>query len=99
MAQGETTKIRTPLIKWLKSHGFRAWKNAASAYSEAGLCDVMAIRGGDFVAIETKSPGKKATGLQLKFLREMTDNGAKVAIVAYSLDEVKAAFKMAGLLS
>ena len=95
--QAETTKIRTPIMKWLQSQGWRAWKNAASAYSEAGLCDVMAMRSGELVCIETKSPGKEATALQLRFLREMREAGARLAIVAYSLDDVKSAFKFAGI--
>ena len=95
--QAETTKIRTPIMAWLKSQGWRAWKNAASAYSEAGLCDVMAMRCGELVCIETKSPGAEPTALQQRFLREMRESGARLAIVAYSLDEVKAAFEIAGI--
>jgi Holliday junction resolvase len=84
-------------MAWLKSQGFRPWKNVGSAYSEAGLCDVMAMRSGELVCIETKSPGKEATALQLRFLREMQDAGAKLAMVAYSLDDVKSAFQLAGI--
>jgi len=91
--QKETSKVRTPIKKWLESEGWRVWKNAASAFSESGLSDLMALKDGKFICIETKLPGEKATAMQERFLRQMSESGAFIAIVACSVDDVKRAIR------
>lgn len=89
MPQKETKSLRKPLSDWLTARGWRVWRNAQSVYSESGICDLMALKHGVLVCIETKSKGKKATKLQERFLKEMMDHGCKLAFVADSLADAK----------
>lgn len=97
MTQRETTQVRKPIMDWLKKNGWKVWKNAASAFSEVGLPDVMAIRDGVFVCIETKLPGEKPTALQAKWLRDAAKQGAQLAVSANSLSDLKVYFDEAGI--
>jgi Holliday junction resolvase len=89
MPQKETSKLRKPLTDWLTARGWRVWRNAQSVFSESGICDLMALRDGVLICIETKSTGKKATKLQERFLRELTEHGCKLAMVVDSLEDAK----------
>jgi hypothetical protein len=67
-----------------------------------GVADIIAIKSehdpicecqfGRFLAIEVKRPGLKPSEDQEKFLRSVTDAGG-IAIVAYSLADVRAIFE------
>lgn len=97
MTQAETKQVRDPIAKWLSSEGWRVWRNAIGPYSELGICDLMALKDGKFIAIETKLPGKKATAVQERFLNEMQKHNAALAIVADSLSMFKEAMRKAGV--
>lgn len=97
MTQNETKKVRDPIKKWLQSEGWRVWRNTQSTYSEAGISDLMALKNGRFVAVETKDKGKKATKLQERFIADMRSHGASLAIVVDSLSSFQNAMRDAGL--
>lgn len=73
----------------LRSLGWIVWKNHGSAYTEAGLPDLMAVRRGEFIAIEVKRPGARSrtTQSQRRWIRRLGREGV-LAIVATSADEV-----------
>lgn len=80
--------IHGRIKRWLKENGWVVWKNHGSAYSEAGLPDLMAVRDGVFLALEVKGPKGRTTKVQEKWLREIHEAGG-VAAVVRCVDDVK----------
>jgi hypothetical protein len=60
------------------------------AFGKVGSADILGILrpSGRFLAIEVKKPGEKPSDEQIAFLLAIRDAGG-VAIVAYSLDDVR----------
>lgn len=52
----------------LTKHGWFWWMPAANMYGVGGASDILALRGGVFMAIEAKRDGKTPTPLQRGFL-------------------------------
>ena len=103
MARQRESKLSGKIIEYLESVGFKAWKNAGSAYQEYGRPDVMAIkpynhRAAYFLAIETKTPvGDAPTDLQQRWLNDADKHGG-IAFCARSVDEVRSVLKNVGVL-
>lgn len=45
----------------LRARGAYVWKNHGSVFMTAGLPDIVGVYCGDFIAVETKMPGKENT--------------------------------------
>ena len=73
----------------LKKRGWLTWKNFGGGYSVAGLPDVMAVRNGEFIAIEVKRPGGEPTARQALWIKQLSKQGVK-AFFATSVAEVRA---------
>lgn len=69
--------------------GWWVMKNHGSAYSLAGLPDVLCIKDGRAAWIEFKQPGKEPTKIQWHRMRELIAAGCPCT-VAYSAGDVKA---------
>lgn len=72
----------------MEQHGCLVVKQHGTMYSKAGVSDLLCCIQGKFVAIEVKIHPNKPTKLQEKFFEEVRECGG-VAIVAYSIDDVK----------
>lgn len=72
-----------------RSLGWWVMKNHGSAYSLAGLPDVLCIKDGRAAWIEFKRPGEEPTRIQMHRMRELGSAGCRCT-VARSAGEVKA---------
>lgn len=72
-----------------KALGWLPLKQHGSAFSLAGIPDVLAIRGGRAAWLEVKRPGQKPTEIQIVRHQQLRDVGCPVAVVR-SADEAKA---------
>lgn len=80
MAKQAESKSSKKIIDELKALGWKATKNHGGPFSERGRPDIQAIKRRPdgtccYVEIENKEPGKKPTGLQLKWIRETNEQG------------------------
>lgn len=89
MTTQRESRFKVKVLDWLKEQGWKAWKNHGNIYTDGGMPDVMAIKNGRFVAFELKMPGGTATALQSKWIRELQAQNAAVAMVVWSIEEVK----------
>lgn len=53
----------------LQKYGYMQWMPPANAYGKSGLSDIMALKDGVFLAIETKFGKNKPTPMQTLFLQ------------------------------
>lgn len=60
--------VKKQVKKLLNKHNFFWWMPPANAYGKAGASDFHALRGGVFIAIETKFGTSRPTALQRAFL-------------------------------
>ena len=51
--------VKTATKKLLKDHGWFVWMPPANGYGRVGISDIHALKGGQFLAIETKAPGRR----------------------------------------
>lgn len=75
--------IKDLIKKWLKKHNISYWMVIPSAFGgSTGMSDYCCILpDGKWLAIEAKSPGKKATPIQTKFLDTINSNGGFGVVV------------------
>lgn len=73
--------IVAKVLATARSAGWWAAKLHGSAYSLAGLPDVLAIKDGRAAFIEVKVPGNRPTRIQEHRMRELAAAGAAVAVV------------------
>jgi hypothetical protein len=89
-------RIVKGILDYLKTlDGCFAWKEHGGMYGTAGIPDIICCYKGHFIAIEVKQPGGKLTKLQEITLRDVKRAGG-VAMVVYSVAEVKAGFEKMG---
>ena len=83
-------KLQTKILKWLKDNNYYAIKVMVAGKN--GVPDIVGCTpSGQFFAIEVKFGANKASKLQEWNIQEINKRKG-VAIVAYSLDDVKQAF-------
>jgi hypothetical protein len=68
------------------------WKEHGGIYGTAGIPDIIICYKGRFIALECTSKNKKPTVLQQVIINKINKAGG-VAVVVYSLDEVKELIK------
>lgn len=88
--------ITNKILRYLNScHRVHAVKVHQSRYG-SGQADISGVAHGRAFQIEVKVPGRSATDLQLKCLRDWRNGGA-LAFIATSVDEVIEYFGDAGI--
>lgn len=68
--------VKRKVKKLLDKHDWFWWTVAASMYGKGGASDIMALKNGVFLAIETKFGYKKPTALQRGFLESVCAENA-----------------------
>jgi Holliday junction resolvase hjc len=63
--------VKAATKKLLDKHGWFWWMPPASQYGRSGLSDIMAVKTGMFMAIETKFGSNNPTPLQLGYLESI----------------------------
>ena len=75
-------KIKRKVVEVLKKHGVWYFFPASNGYGKAGIPDIIAIAGGEFVGIEVKADRtKKPTALQVKCGKEIEAAGGTWMLV------------------
>ena len=69
MKNEKDVKAKTKAL--LKKHDWFWFMPPANAYGKSGISDIIAIRSGTFMAIETKFGSNKPTPLQVAFLNSI----------------------------
>lgn len=86
------SKLQAKIIKWLKAEGH--WVFKVIQANRSGIPDIVGCTTtGFFFAIEVKFGNNKASELQKYNLREIQARGG-IAVLAYSLDDVKQALQL-----
>src|SRR5208282_2054901 len=73
-AQRLEADVKDDVKDALDAHGWFWWVAAASKFSKSGIADIMAVRHGMFIAIETKPPEPvkpEPTPNQIAFLQDI----------------------------
>jgi len=65
-----------------------AWKTHGGLYGTAGIPDIIACVGGQFLAFEVKQPGGKLTKIQGVTIRKINEAGGKACKVT-NVEEVR----------
>lgn len=83
--------VKREVKKLLDAHEWFWFMPSANGYGKAGISDFLAIRGGVFLALETKFGGNKPTALQIGFLNSVqAEKGFAFAVSEKNLDWLKA---------
>lgn len=82
--------VKAEVKKIFNTHGWFWWMPPANGFGKSNV-DFNAIRGGVFVAIETKFGKNKCTPLQLGFLSSITkEDGYGFVVTEKNLDQFRA---------
>lgn len=91
-AQGKSKATETDIMRairdFLRLHGWKVVRNHQSLGSEKGIPDLTAIRGGETVWIEVKTPKGRLSAYQEAWLQDLEDHGGWW-IVARSIEDVE----------
>lgn len=91
-AQGKAKVTETDIMRdirdFLRLHGWKVVRNHQSLGSEKGVPDLTAIRGGQTVWIEVKTPKGRLSKHQEAWLQDLEDHGGWW-IVARSIEDVE----------
>lgn len=68
--------VKAAVKDLLKKDGWFYWMPAANGFGVTGVSDILAIRKGVFLAIETKFGGNKPTAMQVAFLNSINAENA-----------------------
>lgn len=82
------TAIRRAITDFLRLHGWKVARIVQSALSEKGIPDLVAIRGGETVWIEVKTPTGRLSKYQEAWLQDLENHGGWW-IVARSIEDVE----------
>lgn len=75
-------KVKRKVVELLKKYGVWYFFPASNGYGKAGIPDIIAIAGGEFVGIEVKADRtKKPTALQVKCGKEIEAAGGTWMVV------------------
>ena len=84
--------VKKEVKKLLKKHHWMHWMPPSNAYGKAGQSDILALRAGVFMAIETKFGSNKPSVPQLRFLAEVMQNSSFALVVNEKRLDVLAQF-------
>lgn len=73
--------VKAEVKKLLKARGWMFWMPPANGYGRTGIADIHALRGGTYLAIETKFGGNVPTPMQVEFLRGVETHGGIAMVV------------------
>ncbi len=74
--------VKAEVKKLLAQHGWFWWMPPANGYGRTGISDILALRNGQFLAIETKFGDNRPTTMQQKFLDEIIAAGGHATVVS-----------------
>ena len=73
--------VKREVKKLLDKHGWYHWMPPSNAYGRSGISDFNAVKGGRFLAIETKFGSNKPTPMQVRFMDAITAHGGTAITV------------------
>lgn len=86
--QGPETRLRKKIVAGLKADWPKAYirKIHGNAFQNIGIADLLCSFSGIFIALEIKTPGKRATPAQLLEGQKVVESGGYFSVVD-SLDK------------
>lgn len=79
--------VKAEVKKLLNQHNWFWWMPPANGFGRAGISDFNALRGGVFLAIETKFGNNKPTAMQVGYLESiMSESGMAFVVNEKNLD-------------
>ena len=82
--------VKREVKRLLKKYGWFYWMPPANVFGRAGIADFNAVRGGRFLAVETKFGSNRPTPLQQQFLNDVVAHGGLAMVVTErDLDELE----------
>lgn len=79
--------VKKQVKKLLTQHGWFWWMPPANGFGRTGISDFNALRGGVFLAIETKFGSNKPTAMQVGFLDSVaSEDGMSFVVNEKNLD-------------
>lgn len=83
--------VKAKVKKLLDQHGYFWFMPPANAYGKSGIADILAIKAGVFLAIETKFGSNKPTALQNAFLESIrAESGFGFVVNEKTIDQLEA---------
>ena len=73
--------VKKQVKKLLTQHGWFWWMPPANGFGRTGIADFNALRGGVFLAIETKFGSNKPTAMQVGFLDSVASEDGMAFVV------------------
>ena len=73
--------VKREVKRLLKKYGWFYWMPPANVFGRAGIADFNAVRGGRFLAVETKFGSNRPTPLQQQFLNDVVAHGGLAMVV------------------
>lgn len=73
--------VKREVKKILDKHGWFWWMPPANGFGKTGIADINALRGGVFLAIETKFGSNKPTPMQTAFLESVRAESGMAFVV------------------
>ena len=67
--------VKAEVKKLLSQYGWFWWMPPANGFGKAGVSDFNALKEGHFMGLETKFKRNTPTPAQVKYLRQVHDNG------------------------
>lgn len=80
--------VKEEVKRLLTQHKWFWWMPAAFSYGQVGVSDILALRHGVFLAIETKFGSRKPTALQRNFLKKVAEQDGLAFVVTEKTIEV-----------
>lgn len=74
-------QFENKIKKYLKEHGYYYFKFWGTAYTKAGVPDLIACVNGRFVGIEVKAENGRPSEIQLENIRQIRDNNGYAVVV------------------
>lgn len=83
--------VKKAVKKLLDKHDWFWWMPASNGYGRSGTSDILALRNGVFLAIETKFDKRKPTAMQIGFLNSIRqEDGFAFVVNEHRLDSLAA---------
>lgn len=98
MAATPESRVKKKIREFLKKQGVYFFFPIGGPYSAKGVPDIICcVRGGQFLGVEVKAPGREntVTALQQQTITRINDAGG-YAFVASSVEQVEAVFRTFG---
>ena len=95
MATTPETKLQRAVQRWFIDRGFWTFKIHGSMYQKAGVPDLLLLKNGRAIFIETKTPSGRLSRLQVAVMKEIERVASVPCYVVRKLEECETIYSEA----